>query len=114
MKRSLTPASRRRSAIPFRAPARDVELLEARRLLTGDVNGNGVRDPEEPALQGWTVYVDFNRNAAQDPGEPSAVSNVDGEALIAGVTANTWDVRARLIVERLGALTPNRGPEARA
>jgi hypothetical protein len=57
-----------------------------------DVNGNGVKDPEEPALDGWTVYVDYNRNGAQDAGEPFAVTNIDGEAFLTGVTANTWDV----------------------
>ena len=84
-----------------RAAPRRCEPLERRLFLTGDVlvtvlhdvNGNGVRDPEEPALQGWTVFVDYDRNGALDDGEPSAVTNVDGEGLITGVPANTWDVR---------------------
>jgi hypothetical protein len=73
-------------------------------MLTGDVlvtvihdvNGNGVRDPEEPALLGWSVYVVYNRNAALDAGEPSAVTTIDGEGLITGVPDNTWDIRQTL------------------
>ena len=46
-----------------RQPFRRIEPLESRVLLSGtvfatvihDVNGNGVKDPEEPALDGWTV-----------------------------------------------------------
>lgn len=61
--------------------------------LVHDVNGNGVKDPEEPALQGWSVFVDYDRNGVPDAGEPSSVTDVDGEALITGVPDNTWDVR---------------------
>jgi hypothetical protein len=52
-----------------------------------------VREPEEPALQGWTVFVDYNRDGALGAGEPSALTHIDGEAVITGVPDNTWDVR---------------------
>jgi hypothetical protein len=96
-----TPTLRRfRSRIP-RTAERRVEPLEARLLLAGqvlaalvhDVNGNGVKDPEEPALEGWTVFVDYNRDGLLSPGEPSAVTDIDGEALLTGIPDNTWDVR---------------------
>ena len=32
------------------------------------------RDASEPALNGWTVYLDFNNNNALDLDEPSVVS----------------------------------------
>lgn len=78
-----------------------VEPLEIRRLLAGevfttilhDVNGNGVKDPEEPALTGWTVFVDYDRDAVLDADEPSAVTDIDGECFITGVPRGTWDVR---------------------
>ena len=77
----------RRPAIRRTNRSRSLEPLESRVLLTGDVlvtvihdvNGNGVRDAEDPALQGWTVDVDYNRNGALDAGEPSAVTNIDGD-----------------------------------
>jgi protocatechuate 3,4-dioxygenase beta subunit len=34
--------------------------------LFHDVNGNGVRDPGEPGLAGWTVYNDVNHNGILD------------------------------------------------
>src|SRR5205823_91070 len=39
---------------------------------------DGVRDPGEPALAGWTVYADRNNNYRLDAGEPSAVTGADG------------------------------------
>src|SRR3954463_15549749 len=86
--------------------SRDIEILESRALMTGDVlatvvqdlNNNGVADPAEPGLSGWTVYVDANRNGALDGGESSALTDRAGRATIAGVAANTWDVREILPV----------------
>src|SRR3989442_11359281 len=36
-----------------------------------DLNGNGVKDPGEPGLSGWTIraYVDGNGNGTLDAGE---------------------------------------------
>ena len=97
--------TRRRPGRPGRRAgrtlARCVEPLESRVLLTGnvfvtvlhDVNGNGVKDPEEPALQGWTVFVDDNTNGLLDEGELFAVTDIDGEALITGVGNGSEDVR---------------------
>ena len=43
-----------------------------------DLDGDGVRDPGEPGLAGWTVYADLNNNRALDAGEPSAMTGADG------------------------------------
>lgn len=104
--------SRRRTGILLRAiekmqlkrataPCFSLEGLDPRVLLTGDVfatvlhdsNGNGVKDPEEPPLQGWTVFVDYDRNGVLDASEPSGITNIDGETMIVGVPQGTWDVR---------------------
>ena len=37
-----------------------------------DINGDGVRDPDEPGLAGVVVYSDLNRNGQRDRGEPWA------------------------------------------
>jgi hypothetical protein len=78
-----------------------VERLDPRVLLTGDVfvtvlhdaNGNGLKDPEEPPLTGWTVFVDYDRDGILDASEPSGLTDIDGETLITGVPQGTWDVR---------------------
>lgn len=44
-----------------------------------DLNGDGYRAVDEPALSGWTIYVDFNGDGDRDPGEPFAVTATDNE-----------------------------------
>lgn len=38
-------------------------------ILWLDANRNGVRDAQEPGLEGWTIFFDANRNGILDPGE---------------------------------------------
>ena len=61
--------------------------------LLHDVNGNGIKDTEEPPLQGWTVFVDYDRDSILDATEPSGITNIDGESTITGIPKGTWDVR---------------------
>ena len=76
------------------------ESLEDRTLMAGDLagqvfndlNSNGVNDPGEPGLAGWTVFVDSNGDGALTAGEPLTVTDVKGKFAIAGVTAGTVNV----------------------
>jgi len=43
-----------------------------------DLNVDGARTPDEPALAGWTIFADANNNGSLDPGEQSAVTGADG------------------------------------
>jgi VCBS repeat-containing protein len=43
-----------------------------------DLDGDGTRDANEPALAGWTVYADLNDNRQLDAGEPSTTTAADG------------------------------------
>jgi predicted outer membrane repeat protein len=45
-----------------------------------DANSNGVQDPGEAGLAGWTIYLDLNQNGQLDPGEPSTISAADNPA----------------------------------
>jgi uncharacterized delta-60 repeat protein len=80
------------------------EGLECRRLLTAgtgsisgvvyeDRDGNGKHDMYEPLLAVRTVYVDANNNQALDPGEVSAVTDINGAYTLSGVAAGTAVVR---------------------
>src|SRR5438270_6721276 len=88
--RSTRSASGARAAI-----AKALEPLEQRVLMTGDVvatviqdtNKNGVADPGEPGLSGWTVFVDINGNSSKDAGEPFALTDASGVATITSVPA---------------------------
>ncbi|MCS7033605.1 MAG: S8 family serine peptidase [Phycisphaerae bacterium] len=62
-----------------------LESVEKRILLTtvsgtlyGDYDGDGVRDPGEPGLAGWTVFVDLNNNGSPNTGEPQVITGSGG------------------------------------
>jgi hypothetical protein len=45
-----------------------------------DLDGDKMWDrSEEPALEGWTIYIDVNRNGDFDEDEPSTITGPDGE-----------------------------------
>ena len=51
--------------------------------LYNDLNGDGKRSPNEPALGGWQVYLDTNHNGYPDPDEPVATADANGFYTIA-------------------------------
>ncbi len=58
-----------------------------------DRNADGIWDPGEEGLGGWTIYVDYNDNGLLDTGEPSAVTASDGTYTINGITPGIWKVK---------------------
>lgn len=52
-----------------------------------DINGNGVRDEEDGALAGWTLYVDLNQNGILDENEPFGVTNEQGQYVFVDLPA---------------------------
>ncbi len=57
-----------------------------------DLNADGVRDPGEPGLSGWTIFVDYNDNGTLDDNEPRAVTALDGSYQITGIQPGTYMV----------------------
>ncbi|HEX3356625.1 MAG TPA: SdrD B-like domain-containing protein [Tepidisphaeraceae bacterium] len=43
-----------------------------------DLDGNGFIGTGEPGIQGWTVFLDQNSNGMLDDGEPSTLTDADG------------------------------------
>src|SRR5262249_34305094 len=43
-----------------------------------DLNGDGIKDPGEPGLQNWRIYLDTNNNGVFDPGEPNVFTDAAG------------------------------------
>jgi protocatechuate 3,4-dioxygenase beta subunit len=58
-----------------------------------DLNASGARDPGEPGLMNWTVYLDTNNNGALDPGELTATTDPLGDYLFTSAPAGTYAVR---------------------
>ncbi|MCY2931161.1 MAG: hypothetical protein NTV86_17055 [Planctomycetota bacterium] len=57
-----------------------------------DLDGDGVRDAGEPPLAGRTVYLDTNRNGQWDAGEPSQVTDTNGQYAFTYLPAGTYSV----------------------
>lgn len=84
--------------------ARVIEPLtggEIHGLKWNDINGNGLREVDEPALADWTIYLDLNNNGQLDPDEPSALTSSDdpltvedetGRYVFQGLAAGTYSV----------------------
>lgn len=76
-----------------------VETLEDRTApsISGmkfhDLNGDAVRQTGEPALSGWTTYLDINANGRLDGGEPSRVTDASGGYQFSGLAAGSYLVR---------------------
>jgi Tol biopolymer transport system component len=54
-----------------------------------DLVPNGVSDPADGGLGGWTVYLDQNANGCRDSAEPSAVTAADGRYAFLEMTSET-------------------------
>jgi len=62
------------------AVARDATVTGAK---WSDLNGNGLRDADEPGLPGWQIFADLDASGQLDDGEPSAVTGADGTYALA-------------------------------
>ena len=58
-----------------------------------DINGNALRDPGEPGLPNFTIYVDANINGVFDPNEPSSITDADGNYFLSNLLPGVYPVR---------------------
>jgi len=57
-----------------------------------DLNNDGVRDPNEPGLAGWQIYIDENLSGQLEAGEPVATTDADGGYILPQVKVGTYIV----------------------
>jgi hypothetical protein len=57
-----------------------------------DRDGDGARDPGEPGIAGWTIYLDTNGNRQLDAGEPSTTTGAGGAYAFSGLAPATYTV----------------------
>lgn len=78
-------------------------------LKFNDLNANGVRDATEPTLSNWQIYLDLNGNGRLEFGEPTTLTNVQGNYTFANVPSGNYLVREVLQPGWIQT-TPNPGP----
>lgn len=59
-----------------------------------DRNANGLRDPGDGGLAGWTVFIDANVDGVLDPGETRVVTAATGAFTFASVSPGSITLRA--------------------
>jgi hypothetical protein len=59
-----------------------------------DLNANGMRDAGDLGLAGWQVYADLNGNGRLDPGEPTTITDAQGNYTLANLAAGAYIIRA--------------------
>ncbi|MCY2989513.1 MAG: hypothetical protein NTY19_16805 [Planctomycetota bacterium] len=69
-----------------------VPVRQLRGSLWSDLDQDGVRDVGEPALTGWTVYLDANENRLRDSGETATQTDTNGDYAFDNPPAGTVDV----------------------
>jgi hypothetical protein len=78
-----------------------------------DINGDGIKQPGDPGLAGFTIFLDANNNGVLDPGETFTTTDVNGNYSFANLASGTYRVRE---VQQIGftQTTPNPTPIALA
>jgi SdrD B-like protein/uncharacterized protein DUF4214 len=58
-----------------------------------DLNGDGVKDPCEPGLEGWTIFLDMDADGVLDDQEPRTTTDINGNFTFAGLPLGKYRVR---------------------
>src|SRR5262249_7509866 len=61
--------------------------------LFEDKNASGLIDPGEPALAGWVVFLDGNRNGIPDGTEPQVTTDASGSYAFGGLGPGTYAIQ---------------------
>jgi len=87
--KSTSPYVGSQQAIQFTAPPFGSNLSGN---IFNDFNRNGVHDSGEPGLAGWTVYLDLKRDGHNDPGDPTTVTDANGNYTFSNIAAGSYQV----------------------
>ncbi|MCA9225143.1 MAG: hypothetical protein KDA47_06000 [Planctomycetales bacterium] len=78
-----------------------------------DLDADGTRDAGEPGLSGWTIYLDLNQNNQMEMGEPSVLTDADGNYAFTMLTPGNYRV-ASMPMAGWGRTTPASGFQSSA
>jgi hypothetical protein len=71
-----------------------------------DLNGNGIQDEGEPAVEGMRVFLDMNDNGIHDEGEPEMDTDPNGRYLFTGLALSRYRVRQLVRPPRVMQTSP--------
>ncbi|MBN2475400.1 MAG: hypothetical protein JXB62_12385, partial [Pirellulales bacterium] len=74
-----------------------------------DLDGDGLQGPNEPGLEGWTIFLDGNENWQWDEGERTTVSDADGNYVFERLVPGRYQV-GEVSQEGWQQTFPNPGP----
>jgi subtilase family serine protease/protocatechuate 3,4-dioxygenase beta subunit len=57
-----------------------------------DIDGDGIKDAEEPGLANWTIYLDTNTNGQLDDGETSVITDANGNYSFTNLRPGTYTI----------------------
>mgnify|MGYP000909214944 FL=1 len=76
------------------------ETLELRRVLASiagqvvyDLDGDGALETYEPGLPDWQIYIDTNNNEQYDEGEPTVLTDANGEYQLGDLAPGFYTLR---------------------
>ena len=61
-----------------------------------DLNGDGIKNPDEPMLANWEMWLDLNQDGIQDPGDLYTVTDNTGHFLFTGLNQGTYTLGEKL------------------
>ncbi len=57
-----------------------------------DLDGDGLRDPGEPGLENWEIFIDYNVNGTLDSGEEFTLTDADGYFEFTDMDSGTYRI----------------------
>ena len=63
-----------------------------RGMKYNDLNGNGQKDPGEPGIPGWTIFLDSNDNGIYDEDDESTTTDANGNYAFTNLQAGVYRI----------------------
>ncbi len=68
---------------------------EIRGTKWNDINQDGIKDLDEPGLEGWVIFIDDNRNRRREPGEKFVITDENGDYVFEQMRPGTYTISER-------------------